>query len=94
MERPTKVPLPPDGRMGDAVDVPISDTSEKWTEVTLEDGTVLRVKPSLLQAARVPGHYDPEGNPMYVCKITNTMIIAHAPEALRKGSPPGQRRTQ
>lgn len=84
MERKVMMPLPPDGKIGEAIDVPITESTERWTDVKLEDGTVLRVKPAVLSAARVPGVYDPEGNPMYVIKASNTMMISEVSEIHKK----------
>ena len=50
-ERRVKVP-DPEGNIVDGIDVPIMESSEKWNEYTLEDGTVFRIKLSVLSAAR------------------------------------------
>ena len=85
MERPTKVPTP-DGKTLDGFEVPVVESTERWTEVKLEDGSVLRIKPSILSAIRVPGQYDPEGNPMYALKAMNTMVVASAPDHLKRSA--------
>jgi hypothetical protein len=55
-ERKTKIPFPlPDSPPVDAVDVQVKESTERWSEVQLEDGTVLRVRPSILGALRVEG---------------------------------------
>jgi hypothetical protein len=77
--------MPPDGRMVDGFEVPVLESTERWTEIKLEDGSVLRLKPSVISAIRIPGQYDPEGNPMYALKATNTMMVADAPEHLKRG---------
>ena len=75
----------------DAVDVPVKESTERWTEVQLEDGSVLRLKPSVLAAIRVDGQYDPEGNPAYSVKTQLQMIVISAPETLRKKSNDSQK---
>jgi hypothetical protein len=92
LERKVKVPIPPDGNLVDGLEVPVLESTERWSEVKLEDGSVLRVKPSILSAIRVPGQYDQEGNPMYALKATNTMMIAEAPEHLKRQSIEGQKK--
>jgi hypothetical protein len=84
LERNVKVPMPPDGRIVDGVEVPVVESTERWTEVKLEDGSVLRVKPSIISAIRVPGQWDNDGNPMYALKATNQMMVAEAPEHLKR----------
>ena len=73
-----------DGRLVDGLDVPVIESTERWTEIKLEDGSVLRVKPSVLSAIRIPDQWDPEGNPMYALKAANAMIVAEAPEHLKR----------
>lgn len=84
MERKVKVPMPPDGKMTDGFEVPVVESTERWTEIKLEDGSVLRVKPSILSAIRIPDQWDPEGNPMYALKAANAMVVAEAPEHLKR----------
>ncbi len=84
MERKIKVPGP-DGKILDGLEVPILESTERWTEVKLEDGSILRVKPSIVAAIRIPGQHDPDGNPLYMLKATNTMMVAEASDKLKKG---------
>ena len=88
MERKVKVPMPPTGALIDGYDVPVTESTERTTEVRLEDGSVLRLKPSVLAAIRIPGQYDPEGNPMYTLKTQVIMTIAEAREELKRGYVP------
>jgi hypothetical protein len=82
-ERKVKVPLP-NGQMGDGVDVPVEKSDERWSEFTLADGTILRVKSMVASAIRVDGQFDPEGNPMYAVRTANAMVIVSVPEELRQ----------
>ena len=75
----------PDGKLVDGVDVPIVESTDRQTEIKLEDGSVLRIKPSVLGAIQIPGQFDPEGNPLYVLKSTLSMVVADAPATLKKG---------
>ena len=91
MERKVKVPMPPDGKLVDGLEVPVVESTERWTEVRLEDGSVLRVKPSIISAIRVPGQFDNDGNPMYALKATNQMVVAEARDELKRGYVEGTR---
>ena len=84
MERRVKIPMPPDGRVVDGFEVPVLESTERWTEVKLEDGSVLRVKPSVISAIRIPGQFDNDGNPMYALKANNQMVVAEVPEHLKR----------
>ncbi len=87
-EKKTTVQLPT-GTV-DGFEVPILESNEKWSEIRLEDGTILRVKPNVLSVIRVTGQYDQEGNPMYALKSAQVMTIASVPEELRKGAKVGK----
>lgn len=79
------MPFPtPTSPLRDGFEVGIKESTERWTEVTLEDGSVLKLKPSVLSAVRIEGEYDPEGNPMYAVRAGQVMIIVSAPDGLRK----------
>ena len=87
-ERKTRVPLAGPGgaiTLVDAVDVVVSESTERWTEIHLEDGSTIRIKPVVLGAARIEGQYDNEGNPMYYLKVNQVMTVASSPDHLRKG---------
>jgi hypothetical protein len=88
-EKRVKIPFPDQNAPGgvtmiDGSEVPITESTERWTELRLEDGTVLRVKPNVMSAVRIDGRYDQDGNPMYAVKGAQTMMIVSAPEHLRK----------
>ena len=70
----------------EGIDVPIKEATEKWSEVTLADGTILRIKPNVLTVTRVDNQYDPEGNPMYVLMSSQMMTVTNVPAHLRKGA--------
>jgi hypothetical protein len=81
-ERKIKAPLPT-GQIVDASEVPVAESTERWSESTLEDGTVIKCKPVILGVTRLDGHYDPEGNPFYMVKSNLVMAIVSVPEHLR-----------
>lgn len=70
--------------MADAMDVPVVDSNEKWADVVLEDGTILRVKTVVSSAIRVEGQWDLEGNPLYLVKSSPAVAIVSVPEDLRR----------
>ena len=82
-DKKTKVQMPGLG-MVDGVELTFEST-ERWTEVKLSDGTTLRTKPVILGVVRVEGHYDADGNPLYALKA-NAVMTADVPEHLKKGA--------
>ena len=88
-EKKIKMPIPDPTKPGtfmvvDGNEVPITESTERWTELRLEDGTVIRVKPNVLSAVRLDGRYDQDGNPMYAIRGSQTMTIVSTPDHLRK----------
>lgn len=72
--------------MVDAVDVPISESHEKWSEFLLEDGTTVRLRATLVSIARVDSEYDGQGNPTYVVSMTPSVAILNVAENLKQGA--------
>jgi hypothetical protein len=86
-ERRVKTPYPtPQSPVRDGSEVQVKESNERWSEVTLEDGTILRLKPNVLEAIRVDGEYDQEGNPAYAVKTALMITIISTPAHLRKGA--------
>ncbi len=74
----------PSGEIVRGLEVPVEESNERWSEIKLEDGTVIRVKLNVISAVRVPGQFDQAGIPMYVMNMTPTIAILSVPENLRK----------
>jgi len=84
-ERRVKVPFPTQNSpVRDGWEVQVRESTEKWTEVTLEDGTVLRLKMIVLGAVRIDGEYDPEGNPAYALKMNPVVMTVNSDARLRR----------
>ena len=85
-EKRVKMPNPmvPEA-MSEGWEVGVKESTERWSEVTLEDGSVIRLKPSVIKAIRMDNLFDPEGNPVYALTATQTMVVVSSPEHLRKG---------
>ena len=83
VERKISLTLP-SGESGTGIEVQVRESNERWSEVTLEDGTVMRIKLSVVSAVRVDGQYDHQGNPMYTINMVPTMAIVTVPDGLRK----------
>ena len=64
----------PDGKFIEGLDIPIVESTERFCEFTLHDGTVLRVKPVVISVARLENQWDQDDNPAYICK--NQVIVA------------------
>lgn len=76
----------PDGTSAEGERIGVDVSTERWSEYTLADGTVLRAKATLVSTIRVPDRYDPQGNPQYVVQATLTTIVVSSPKELMKPS--------
>lgn len=84
-EKRIKASIPSLGLV-DGFEVPVMESTERWTEIKLEDGSVLRVKPLVIGAIRVEGKFDNDGNPVYSLKMNQIVTVASAPEHLKKSA--------
>ncbi len=82
-----KIPVTlPDGRTAEAIEVPVDVSNERWSEYTLEDGTVVRAKMTLISIVRVENEYDAQGVPLYQINAQPTLAFVHVPENLKRKS--------
>ena len=82
-ERKRKIPLGPDGEMKEVTVLNFNPTAEHWTEVFVDDGTVIKLKLVITDVYRVDGEYDAEGNPVYSVRSQNILRV-DSPEKLRR----------
>ncbi len=64
--------------------VEILETVERPTTLKLSDGTTLRVKVDVVEAARIEGQWDNEGLPVYRVKSATLVAVLDAPEELHR----------
>lgn len=55
-------------------------------DLHLEDGTILRIKPSILQVVRLDNKWDVDGNPCYNVRSQLAVFVAKAPDELRRSN--------
>jgi hypothetical protein len=73
------------GRDVDGLEVRFRSNHEEWNDYTLEDGSNIRMKAVVSEIVRLDGEFDGEGNPIYLVKSTNVLVIK-APDNLKKGT--------
>ena len=84
-DKKTKIQVPGIAGTVDATEVAVDESTERWTDIKLADGTEIRIKTVVLGVLRLEGQYDPDGNPLYQVKANQVMTV-NAPEHLRKGA--------
>lgn len=75
--------IPYKGKEVDGIDVGFKVTREDWNEYQLSDGTQLRMRLIVSDVIFVPDEFDQEGNPIYVIKSKN-MLVVKSPDHLKK----------
>jgi hypothetical protein len=79
-ERRVKVPFPgPNGPLEDGSELSVRRSTERWSEIVLEDGTTLQIKPDAVSAIRIDGRFDQSGNPVYAVNVAR-MICSVVPK--------------
>jgi hypothetical protein len=79
-----KVTINMGGRQVQATPVDVNQSSERWNEYFLEDGTVLKMKLVLKKVFKVDGEFDEEGNPVYVMQSTNVTSVSTPGDSKKK----------
>lgn len=79
-----KVQNPLTGKMVEADVVNIVNLTDSTIRVSLEDGSEIRFKTDIIEVARIPGHWDNEGHPMYSVRSGTSMVVLDSPDELKK----------
>jgi len=75
--------IPFKGQEVDATEVDFQIRKEDWNEYQLMDGSVIKMKLVVGSIFRVPGEYDAEGDPIYIVRSKNVLMV-RAPDDLKK----------
>jgi len=82
-ERKVEVTLPT-GELREGAEIQVEESTERWSDYTLSDGTHLRAKLMIVSGIRVDGQFDQLGNPMYTMNVSPVFTIVSSPEEYRK----------
>jgi hypothetical protein len=66
------------------IPVDIEESTERWSDILLADGTRIRAKAAVVSAQRLDNVFDENGNPVYVLNSQVVTRVASSPERLRK----------
>ena len=67
----------------EATVVDIDESTERWTELKLSDGSILRTKIVVVSAARIDNQHDSDRNPIYVINSHTIVTVVDSPENLQ-----------
>ena len=68
----------PDGTKLSGIPIGVTESTERFSELTLDDGSVLKTKVVTFEAVRLEDR-DGEGNPMYVLKNQVVFTVVDSP---------------
>ena len=71
------------GQEVDAPEVEFQTHKEDWNEYQLMDGSFVKIKLVVGSIFRIPDEYDAEGNPVYVVRSQNVLMV-RSPDNLKK----------
>ena len=71
------------GQEVDAIRVPVKESTERFGEIHLEDGSILHIKATVLSVVRIENRWDSQGNPAYQVQSQTIVSVHHAPEQVR-----------
>ena len=73
-----------DGNLLEGTVVDVEESTERFSEVRLGDGTILKTKLTVVEVVRLDDEWDNDGNPAYVVKSANVVTVSESPPELRK----------
>ncbi len=78
MEKTVQVPSGPPVT-GEVVTV--VESTERYSDIRLSDGAVLRIKSTASEALRIKGEVDSDGNPRYYAKLHTVIDLLYPPDS-------------
>ena len=85
MKRRKSVPGPA-GEPVEGVAVPVVEATERFSDVSLADGTILTIKPVVVEAVRLDDEWDQEGYPKYIVKTAQVISVVSSSDKIMKKS--------
>ena len=64
-----------------ATKVNIIESVERFSQIRLDDGTIINIKASPQEVPRIENKFDHNGNPIYVVNSTNVVTVHSSPLA-------------
>ena len=83
MPRKRKIP-DLSGKLVDGTLIDINESTERFNDVKLADGTLIRVRTVIQEVVRFDGLWAVNGDPMYSIKSATIPMVIEAPAGLKK----------
>ena len=72
------------GRMVTGELVEVEESTERFTDIKLADGTQIRLKTVVVEVVRADDQWDNEGNPIYIVRSATVMTVNVVDQSLKK----------
>ncbi len=73
----------PDGASLTGEVVRVVESTERYSDIVLEDGAVLRIKATASEALRLEGQSDADGNPLYYARLHTVINLLSPPDSAK-----------
>ena len=80
----TRMMVGPSGMPVEGTVIDILESRERFSEIRLADGTILKTKMVSVEVVRMKDHWDPDGNPVYHVKSQNLVVASVVPDELKR----------
>lgn len=67
----------------DTQKVPILESIERFSNIRLQDGSIINIKATPQEVTRIEGLFDPNGRPAYIVNSTTVVVVSSS--TLSKG---------
>ena len=71
------------GNEVEGVVVDVVESTERFSDIRLKDGTLVRIKPVIVEVIRADGKWDKDGNPLYVLRSGNIVVLDDVDDGLK-----------
>jgi len=78
-----KIVSPNSQREVEAVPVDFDAKMEPWSTISLEDGSVIKLRTVVTGVTRLEGEHDQQGHPVYMVNSNTIIRVVSAPKELR-----------
>ena len=72
------------GRELEGTIVDVDESTERFSDIKLQDGTKIRMKPVVTEVIRIDNQWDLDGNPLYVVRSANVIAVSDVDDAFKR----------
>ena len=73
-----------DGNVVNGTVVEVTESTERFGQTKLEDGTIIKTKLTVIEVIRLDNKWDSNNNPAYIVQSQNVVAVVESPESLKR----------